>query len=703
MKTNIDLAINEKLPEILNLITSNEVVAVNVPTGCGKSVGIPKIVFEKTKMVLFCSQPTIASVLGLFEFQKKLTGNGVGWAAEGSKKYAPTDRIVYATSGHIRRLMLKCFKAGKAKNITFCDILMLDEIHTGSKDNSIIIDLWCEAKKQGVKVPKLILSTATVSGTGHIIERLNAVVFSSTFRHSQVEVRYSKKEYEEPDSELLLTDAAHAAYDLLIETKTHGIVFCSGAGECEDMIYAINMMIQDRSRDIQTATKKSIKVIPCFSQCKREDILTAINIAPSDTIHIVCATNVAESSLTIPDVAWVVDTMTEKLSTIKNGKFHLGVAWISQNSAKQREGRTGRTVKKGICHRMLTKKHHDKLEQTRPIEIRNSPISDTVIELLGVGLDPCKVITELCRERLQAAKTTLVECGCIVITRETHEVLEAEVTNCGKFVVQVPMDVRNAAAMYYYIHGDGKDIKPELSHSNMFWPIAAFTLVDTYGPSLFWFPRRGKNESPQEYQMRMLEYAEDNFGHVRSTCPIESLCSFFETLLAEPGIYTPQWLLSRRAGENCANGKKLKEVCTNMKRICYFLGEQFDTNFVQDDTGRNEKCISKMMPKIRQVLGLTYRSSILIPSWQRYGPSHMDRAGRIVMVDIVKTVTSTNPQGEEVISLSDIQIENKKTGRMTTISSLWFVKSKEKEWTPPNDDSDDDSDDINVVSRITFI
>jgi len=672
MKATSELAITAELPKILDLIVKNEVVAVDIPTGCGKSIGIPRSVFEGTKMRLFCSQPTIASVIGLFEYQSKQLKNAVGWAAEGTQKYDKSTRIVYATSGHIRRRILKCFKDGKAMDVTFCEVLMLDEIHTGSKDNSIIIDLWCEAKRQGVKVPKLLLSTATASGVADLLKRLGAVIFSSTFRQSEVQVRYCKKQYDEPDGDDLLTDAAYAAIDLLMETKSHGIVFCSGSGECEDMIHTISEIISERKSHL--IVKRTIKVLPCFSQCKREEIMTAIMAAPSDTIHIVCATNVAESSLTIPDVTWVVDTMSEKRSSIQGGRFHLGVTWISKNSAKQREGRTGRTVKKGICYRMMTKDRCDKLEQSRPLEIRNSPISDTVIELLDVGLDPCKVITELCHERLYAAKKVLVDTGCIVIKQQTYESLVAEVTPCGRFVVQLPMDVRNAAALYYFIYGDKKHLARLNAETNLFWSLATIVLIDGYGPPLFWFPRRKKDEMPQDYQMRMKEYADDNFNEVQSTCPLESMCKFFASCMSEfdSNIFTAPWRLSKWAGQHSANGKKLKEICASMKRVCYSLKDEFDTEYIPEQN--TEDTIEHIMIRMREALTLTYSEKTLSPIWMRYGPTHRDQIGQIVQVDSVKTVVKSRPEGSEVISLSDIQVENKKTGKVTNISSLWFKK-----------------------------
>ena len=104
-----------------------------------------------------------------------------------------------------------------------------------------------------------------------------------------------------------------------------------------------------------------------------------------------------------------------------------------------------------------------------------------------------------------------------------------------------------------------------------------------------------------------------------------------------------------------------------MKRVCYTLnkGEQaeYDPEFDESDI----RCV---MARIRQALSLTYHEKILRPGWSRYGLCHQDQRGEIVNADTLKTVVSSGC-GAELLSLSDIQIRNKKTQKVTNISSLW--------------------------------
>ena len=78
----------------------------------------------------------------------------IGYAAEGNINYSSETMIIYATSGHIRRKMLSYFSKGKISPLDFTNILMVDEIHSGSLDNTIILSLWMKAASSHITVPR---------------------------------------------------------------------------------------------------------------------------------------------------------------------------------------------------------------------------------------------------------------------------------------------------------------------------------------------------------------------------------------------------------------------------------------------------------------------------------------------------------------------------------------------------------------------
>ena len=566
------------------------------------------------------------------------------------------------TTGHLRKLFLACFKEGKASDWTHCDVILVDEVHTGSKDNSIVLDLWVEMRKQGVKVPRLVMATATSAGMDSMIKRFDAIVYKSEMRRFPIKQKYSTKNYTTKDDDLIFEDTIGEAISFLTSMKTHGLVFCSGSGECEDIIHGLQQSIE--THGLAEKLKKNIEVLPCYSQCKREQIMTAITEAPKDTIHIVVATNVAESSLTIPDVAWVIDMMTEKRSSIVGGKFHLGVEWISKNSADQRAGRTGRTLKNGVCLRMMHKDAYDRLIPFRPLEIRSSPISDVLIELLDIGLDPTKVISDLDQTRLEEAKKVLIETECIVLG-SSGLLKTAKVTNCGRFVAKMPMDVHNAAA-FYHCYGDSST-----GEDNYFWEVAMAVLIDTHGPSMFWMPRKEKNQSFPEYNAVLEGHTDKYFSEYESSSPVLSLLLGFADCMndhSERNINTAPWRFGKWAKAHSFNNKKLKEVCASLKRVIRLLQTygyrcDYEKSYKEELKDAHDEFIENGFMKVYKSKEISYR-----PRFR--GPSHFDKMERPILIDSSKTVVDDSP--ERCYSLSEISIENKKTKKITIISSLWF-------------------------------
>jgi len=679
------LAIYNDLPKIGQMVKENQVVWVNVDTGCGKSVGIMWQLLKTGKRIV-CTQPTIPAVISLYEYQKKLSPNyKVSYACEGEKKYDNRTQGIYATAGHVRKVMEKYFKDGKASDITFTDVLFVDEIHSGDKNNSIILDLWCETKRQGVKVPNLVLATATMFGTENLQARLGGVFFKSTFRHYDVKVKYHNKDYS-IDDDHIYGDAARAAIDLLRQTKSHGIVFVSGSEEVEEMVSQIEEILKYSSN---VGMKLPVRVIPCYSQGKREDIDLAIRNekeAQDPCIKIVIGTNLLESSLTVVDVQWIVDTGREKRIDLIGNRSHLGECFISKNSADQRKGRTGRTIEGSVCYRMYTEEHYKRLEDYRPLEIRRTPICDVVIELSAIGLDPVKVISELDHDKLRDAKKVLAEIGCIILNEPKEQLGAFDydlhgkpinppkggaviVTEVGHFVSMMPMDVRNAAALYYYLSGlkEGQwNIEPHFNDVNLFWALASIVIIDLYGPSPLWFIRKNKGERPIEYKMRIDEHKQEFFSEFIQGDPLSSLLIAFKKCLDEgDGLNISFKTMKKWCKDNSCNNKKMRETVVQMKRMQKLLFSLNDECLCEYEKVDEE--VLKMMPKLTQCLHRAYSGILLTNHYH----SMVAADGRIVQLDTMKTLSTHNIISTNYIPLSEIQIKDAK-GRITILISLWL-------------------------------
>src|SRR5579871_2319279 len=105
------MLILEHLRNIVTLISNNPVLQLVAPTGTGKSIGVPLGVASNGNRIIV-SVPTVTAATSLCSYQKKIIEDSglyisVGFAAEGDVQYDDITRIIYATSGHIRRLMLR--------------------------------------------------------------------------------------------------------------------------------------------------------------------------------------------------------------------------------------------------------------------------------------------------------------------------------------------------------------------------------------------------------------------------------------------------------------------------------------------------------------------------------------------------------------------------------------------------------------------
>lgn len=431
------MLISPHLKVILEEVKKNTVISIVAPTGTGKSIGIPDILAENG-YVCYVSVPTRTAAYSLCEYQKKIQKEKkskirIGFAAEGNINYDKNTDIVYATSGHIRRKMLSHFKNSKATNILFCNVLFVDESHIGSIDNRIILSLWRMAAKQGKKVPKLLIVSATPV---EMFTDVNVKNYTVNVKSLGVEIKYNSANYEIGNKKLY-TDTAKIALNIHNNeniSKGHILIFAPGKSEIESIINELGNVNAD--------------VISAHGQLEADELNNIYK--ESKKRKIIVATNVAEMSLTIENIGFIVDTMTEKKSeTSENGGMKLVVSYISKDSAVQRAGRTGRTIK-GICYRMCTEDFYDKLDDHRIEEIHRVPIHSPIIELLDIGLDPREVLPDLEKQKLD---TTVYELNSLGLTIPTSNNKIATVTEKGHFCVKFPFSVKNSAFLWGWLHG----------------------------------------------------------------------------------------------------------------------------------------------------------------------------------------------------------------------------------------------------------
>jgi 16S rRNA G966 N2-methylase RsmD len=452
------MQIASHLPAIITLIGSHPVISIVAPTGSGKSVGVPAAVAAAGSRC-FVTVPTRTSAISLAEYQKSLqlasdpsldANSIIGYAAEGQIHYTPRTQIAYVTGGHARKKILSYFKAGRARALDFCDVLMVDEVHSGSLDTTIIISLWMVAYHAGVQVPRLVIASATP--VPMIIEP-TPFEYKVVLNHNRIDYTYLNREIELDDVARETATLAAQIHRTAAVAAGHILIFAPGSFEVETIAHTLADLLKDPLPD------RTAVIVPAFGALQQDKINLIYKEPDINERKIVIATNIAEMSITIPDVAHVIDTMVEKRAeTSTNGGLRLALHYISKDSAVQRAGRAGRTGDIiGVCHRMCTRSQYEKLEDHRPAEIDRVPIYDVIMELLDVGLHPTEVLRGINPQRITMAIQMLTKLKMV----QTLEG-DLQVTPSGHFAPNFQLSVQNAAFLWQWFKYEGLRFSPKI-------------------------------------------------------------------------------------------------------------------------------------------------------------------------------------------------------------------------------------------------
>ena len=581
----------EQNEQIVNFISENPYCGIVAPTGSGKSTTMIETLYKKGGAEkIFITEPTVPAAEGLYKYMSNILGKeNVGFAAEGNVKYSGTTPVVYCTAGHLRRKMLSYFENGivKSGNIDFCSVLILDEAHNGSIDNDVIIELWIHAYNKKVTVPHLVLASATLSKESTIFR--NLPTFTIKTESKPVKLEYTLKDYS-PDNRAIYTDLA---YNIISKNmnipvpKTRNskwLVFCAGSSE-----------VQNLCSFLRDAEMENVSIIPLYSNLDGDQINKIHDPVPFGNRAIIVATNIAEASITIDGLDGVFDSLVEKVGeTSSSGGLRLVIKNVSKSSAKQRMGRTGRTIA-GFCFRMSTEAFYNSLSEQRAPEIARVPLTNVAIEFMNVGLDPVSLFKgRVSEERMTETLTTLR------ILKMIDD--DNNVTELGNFATMFPLGVRNSAMIYNWIDefadkasSTAKDDKlPEdlTSSGNIVYPknlvtnptkypiypiVVLAVLIDSFGPSYYFVPRKDETQSAQEYTVFKDNYFEEYFSKYESESDLKTLLKMWNDMMLEFKTLKPNYTqVSKWCKEHSLNNKKINEVIKVVRQCCMLLSNQLN-------------------------------------------------------------------------------------------------------------------------------
>jgi len=373
------LPVVEQRDEFLKLLDKHQVIIVCGETGSGKTTQIPKMCIEAGRGsagFIGHTQPrriaarTVAARIAS-ELKTEL-GAAVGYKIRFSDKVSSDTRIKLMTDG----MLLS--ETQNDPGLNHYDTIIIDEAH----ERSLNIDfLLGYIKRLLPKRPdlKVIITSATIDPQRFSKHFSDAPILFAEGRTYPVEVRYEPITSDD-DNDGDVGEAIVEACETLLKERHHDIlVFLSGERDIREMADLLG------KQSSHSATFRNVDVLPLFSRLSNADQNRIF--ASHSRPRIVLATNVAETSLTVPGIRSVVDVGNARISrySVRSKVQRLPIEKISQASANQRMGRCGR-VAPGVCIRLYDEPDFlSRAEFTQP-EILRTNLSSVILQMASMKL-----------------------------------------------------------------------------------------------------------------------------------------------------------------------------------------------------------------------------------------------------------------------------------------------------------------------------
>ncbi|KAG2382425.1 hypothetical protein C9374_005627 [Naegleria lovaniensis] len=367
--------------KLIQAVNENQVIIIVGETGSGKTTQLTQYLHEagytQNGKKIGCTQPRRVAAMSVAarvadEMNTKL-GDKVGYTIRFEDCTSENTLIKYMTDGMLLREFLK------EPDLGSYSVLMIDEAHERSLHTDILFGLVKDIARYRSDI-RLIISSATVEAEKFSRYFDGAPIFNVPGRKFPVDVYYTKA----PENNYL--DAAVVTVLQIHVTQPDGdiLVFLTG----QDEIEKCEESLKERMKMISSKAKELI-VVPIYSTLPSDQQAKIFEPTPPGARKCVLATNIAETSLTIDGIVYVIDSGYCKQNSYnpRTGMSSLVVTPISKAAAIQRAGRAGR-VAPGKCFRLYTSySFHNELEESPVPEIQRTNLGNVVLSLKSLGIN----------------------------------------------------------------------------------------------------------------------------------------------------------------------------------------------------------------------------------------------------------------------------------------------------------------------------
>ena len=428
LEFDADLPITAHREEISRALAAHQVVVVCGATGSGKTTQLPKICLEAgrgTFGLIGHTQPrriaarAIADRLA-FELGSSV-GGVVGYQVRFTDRTGPDCRVKLMTDGILLR------ELENDRQLRRYDTLIIDEAHERNLNIDFLLGVLKRMLPQRPDL-RVIITSATIDPQRFAAFFGGAPVIEVSGRSYPVEVRYRPLTGDDEETELSLPEGVVSAVrELDRDSRGDVLVFLPGEKQ-----------IRDVAGDLDKAKLFNTEVLPLYSRLSARDQERIFE--KHSARRVVLATNVAETSLTVPGIRYVVDSGLARISrySVRGKVQRLPIEPISQASADQRKGRCGRESE-GICIRLFAEDDFIQRPQFTPPEVLRTNLASVILQMTTLGLgEPGEF------PFVDPPDTRLINDGYRLLQELKAFDDARQVTSLGRQIASLPLDPRLA-------------------------------------------------------------------------------------------------------------------------------------------------------------------------------------------------------------------------------------------------------------------
>uniref|UniRef100_A0A182NP96 Probable ATP-dependent RNA helicase spindle-E n=1 Tax=Anopheles dirus TaxID=7168 RepID=A0A182NP96_9DIPT len=512
------LSIHASKESIVQAIRNNPVVVLQGMTGCGKTTQVPQYLLEdafhrKEWCNIVVTQPRRIAATSIArrvaEERSCELGSLVGYKVGLKDSLSADTRLTYVTTGVLLNMIIT------AKTLSRFTHIILDEVHEREVDMDFLL-IIIRRLLATCRNTKIVLMSATIEssefahyfkipGPNNLLAPQLAV---SNFTQHEVVVFYLDDldklkidfsiKYEQPevhDKMYIVAAKLAVVCDHYFESEEHLsldykpsiIMFLPGINEIEHMADVLRNLLGDKKRDSKMQTKFTI--LKLHSLLPAEEQALVFRKPPPGHRKVILSTNIAESSVTIPDVKFVIDFCLHRIQVADtaNNFTTLRTRWASRNNCIQRAGRVGR-VMNGRVYRLVSRNFFDNgMTQSVEPEMVRCPLGSVVLKtkrldmgaphtVLGLALSPPN-LSDISNTVLQ-----LKELGALLrTTNGAYDLRDGDLTYLGQLMGQLPLDLHLAKLVIlghvFSVLDEAIIVAAGMSVKNIFCPLRSVEAV----------------------------------------------------------------------------------------------------------------------------------------------------------------------------------------------------------------------------------